>query len=487
MNFNRLKTNMIISKVNATFIIGLLISLTSCTKKEQQAQRKVFESLNPKAIGIDFQNNLTYTEEFNTYLFRSFYNGAGVGMADLNNDGFQDLFFCGNQENNKLYLGDGNFNFKDVTDIAGVASRNAWSTGVSIVDIDNDGLLDIYICKSGDPTDKNRRNELFMNKGMNVDGIPIFEEKAKAFGIDDLGFSVHAVFMDYDKDGDLDMYLSNNSIEPSELVIDVKQGIRNIQDKNVGDKLYRNDGERFTNITTDAGIYSSAIGFGLGISVADVNRDSWPDIYVANDFFEKDYMYLNNGDGTFTESIENVIQELSLGSMGVDIADMNNDGYPEIFVTEMLPDAEGRLKTKAVFDTWDKYKLKLDNGYHRQFPRNVYQLNRGIGNTTNVSFSEISRYADVSATDWSWGVQLVDFDLDGTNEIFITNGIPKDLLDQDYIDYYSDPGKVRNILISEGAVIKRLIDDIPTEPIANYMFKESKKFKVRERSNSMGR
>ncbi|MCG8308962.1 MAG: VCBS repeat-containing protein, partial [Cytophagales bacterium] len=274
--------------------------------------------------------------------------------------------------------------------------------------------------------------------------------------------------------GDLDMYLSNNSINPSDLVIDVKSGIRNKEDGDGGDKLYRNDGKHFTNVNKDAGIYSSIIGFGLGISVADVNRDSWSDIYVANDFFEKDYLYINNGDGTFTESIEELTQELSLGSMGVDIADMNHDGYPEIFVTEMLPASEKRLKTKAIFDNWDKYQLKVKNGYYRQFPRNTFQLNNGLGPNANISFSEISRYANVSATDWSWGVQMVDFDLDGTNEIFVTNGIPKDLLDQDYIDFYADPSKIREILRREGAVIKRLIDDIPTEPVANYIFKQKK-------------
>ncbi len=485
-NFGQVIMNIVIARNSKIGIIGLLVMLTSCNTNRQMDKSKVFEFLNPKSIGIDFENNLTYTEEFNTYLFRSFYNGAGVGMADLNNDGFQDLFFCGNQVENKLYLGDGKFNFKDVTTIAGVASLNAWSTGVSIVDIDQDGLLDIYVCKSGNPSDKNRRNELFMNKGIDDDGIPVFKEEAKAFGIDDLGFSVHAVFLDFDKDGDLDMYLSNNSIEPSDLVIDVKKGIRDIQDTDGGDKLYRNDGNRFTNVNKDAGIYSSVIGFGLGISVADLNRDTWPDIYVANDFFEKDYLYMNNGDGTFTESIEQVAQELSLGSMGVDIADMNHDGYPEIFVTEMLPDTEDRLKTKAFFDNWDKYQLKLKNGYYRQFPRNVFQLNNGIGSTSKISFSEISRYANVSATDWSWGVQMVDFDLDGKNEIFVTNGIPKDLLDQDYIDFYNDPSKVREILIREGEVIKRLIDDIPTQPLSNYMFKESRNLKFENVAKAWG-
>lgn len=433
----------------------------------------LFVNLDAKSLGVRFENNLLYTEEFNIYLYRGFYNGAGTALADLNNDGFLDLFFCGNMEDNAMYLGDGAFNFKDVTQIAGVGSPNAWSTGVSIVDINQDGWLDIYICKSGNPNDLNRRNELFINMGTDANGVPLFKESAAAYGIDVLAFSIHAVFFDYDKDGDLDMYISNNSINPTDLIMDAKNGIRNLKDPGGGDKLFRNDDNFFIDVTDEAGIYSSEIGFGLGIAVGDVNLDGWPDIYVANDFFEKDYFYLNNKDGTFTESIDSFTSELSLGSMGVDIADLNNDGYPEIFVTEMLPANESRLKTKTLFDTWDKYSLKVKNGYHRQFPRNTLQLNNGpVNEHGNISFSEISRYSGVAATDWSWGVQIVDFDLDGTKEIFVTNGIVKDLLDQDYIDFYANPSRISSILKEKGVVIKELIDLIPSEPIANFMFKQ---------------
>ncbi len=453
------------------FIVSLII--ISCNHKNIKSDQKVFELLEANSLGVGFINNLVYTEEFNTYLYRSFYNGAGTGLADFNNDGFLDLFFCGNQVNNALYLGDGNFQFKDITHESGVLSPDGWSTGVSIVDINQDGWLDIYVCKSGNPKDKNRRNELFINTGLNSNGIPVFKESAETYGINDLGFSIHAIFFDYDKDGDLDMYLSNNSINPSEVVIDVRKGIRNRPDSGGGDKLYRNDNGFFVNVSKEAGIYSSAIGFGLGISVSDINRDGWPDIYVANDFFEKDYLYINNHDGTFTESIDKLAGEISMGSMGVDIADMNHDGYPEIFVTEMLPSDEGRLKTKTMFDNWDKYVLKEKNGYHRQFSRNAFQMSHGRTNNNNVFFSEISRYAGVEASDWSWGVQMVDFDLDGNKDIFITNGIAKDLLDQDYIDFYNDPSKIRKILREKGVVIKELIDNIPSQPISNNLFTHS--------------
>ncbi len=498
-----------------------------CESSNELSKGTHFTQLDPSSIGIDFVNNLEYDEDFNTYLFRSFYNGAGVGMGDFNNDGLLDLFFCGNQVDNKLYLNKAGFQFEDITDAAGIASSGAWSTGVSIVDINGDGWLDIYVCKSGLPEAENRHNELFINNGAQsppskggLRGVT-FTESAENYGIADLGFSVHAVFFDYDKDGDLDMYLSNNSLNPTSFVMDSSKGLRDIRDPYGGNKLYRNDtstpfdsaqGEGsvqatstgslrqgsgqavqapqgkmtkgFTDVSEEAGIYGSAIGFGLGISVGDVNRDTWPDIFVANDFFEKDYLYINQQDGTFKESLEDAIEEISLGSMGVDIADINHDGYPEIFVTEMLPVEQSRLKTKVVFDNWDSYALKIKNGYYRQFPRNVLQLNRGPSplegesafasgkkaQLRGVSFSEIGRFAGVEASDWSWGVNMADFNNDGYTDIFITNGIGKDLLDQDYTDFYFVPERMRKIYTEKGAVIKELIDNIPSVPLPNCLF-----------------
>lgn len=449
------------------FWSGLFIS---CQNKNELTRGSYFTSLDPISLGIDFENNLIYNESFNVYLYRSFYNGGGVGIGDFNNDGLPDLFFCGNQEANKLYINKGNFTFQDATDIAGVSSHNVWSTGVSIVDINGDGWLDIYVCKSGKPDGENRHNELFINTGRLTDkGQPVFTESAKEYGIDDLGFSVHAAFFDMDKDGDLDMYLLNNSINPTDVIIDARKGLRNKRDPGGGNKLYRNDGGHFTDVSQKAGIYSSPIGFGLGVAIGDLNRDGWQDIYVSNDFFEKDYLYLNNGNGTFRECLEELINEISLGAMGVDIADVNNDGFPEIFVTEMLPERDARRKTKAIFDGWDTYRLKEKNGYYRQFPRNTFQLNNG-GSGHHVSFSEISRLASVDATDWSWGVLMADFNNNGHTDIFITNGIFKDLLDQDYIDFYSDQTKIREMYLEKGAVIKDLIDAIPSEPIPNYLF-----------------
>ena len=460
---------------SSSIILSLLIIFFSCSKFKNN--NSIFKLIDPKKVGIDYANELTYSEEFNTYLFRSFYNGAGVGLSDFNNDGNLDIFFSGNQVDNALYLGDGHFNFEDVSQLAGITSPNSWSTGVSVLDINEDGLLDIYVCKSGRPNDLNRRNELFINIGIDENGIPRFSEQAKDYGLDILGYSVHAQFFDYDLDGDLDMFLSNNSINPSTNILDAKKGLREKKDDLGGDLLYRNDDGFFVDATNISGIYTSSIGFGLGVSISDINNDGWPDIYVANDFFEKDYLYINNQDGTFIESSEDLISELSLGSMGVDIVDMNNDGFPEIFVTEMLPKIESRLKTKSEFEDWDKYILKKQNGYHRQFPRNMFQLNNSLGVDGKVSFTDISRYSNVGATDWSWGVQMADFDLDGMNEIFVTNGIAKDLLDQDYIDFYNDPTLIRQIFRRKGKVIKELIDNIPSEPISNFMFAQSSNLK----------
>jgi hypothetical protein len=412
--------------------------------------------------GITFENEVVYQEEFNVYTYRNFYNGAGVGIGDINNDGLVDIYFCGNQESNRLYLNKGNFKFEDITDQAGVACENVWSTGVSMADINGDGFLDIFVTKSGSPDGENRHNELFINNG-----DLSFTEKSEDFGLDDIGLSNHAAFFDFDKDGDLDCYLLNNSFD-SFSAAQLKKDLRKIRDPSGANKLYRNEGDHFTDISEESGIYGSAIGFGLGVTIGDVNRDGWQDIYISNDFFERDYLYLNNQDGTFSEVLEAQINEISLGSMGADIADINNDAYPEIFVTEMLPKKESRLKTKAMFESLERYLLNVEMGYHHQFARNVLQLN----NQDNT-FSEIGRLAGVEATDWSWSASIWDMDNDGWKDIFVANGIFKDLLDQDYIGLYTNPNIVRSMIREDDNAILKLIDAIPSEKISNYAFKNN--------------
>lgn len=455
------------------FSCGLFLLLCQCDMNTIETDKAIFQLRTNSELGIDFENTLTYSEDFNIYLYKSFYNGAGVGMGDFNGDGLQDLFLCGNQVDNKLYINKGNFVFQDVTDKANASSKGSWSTGVSIADINGDGWLDIYVCKSGKPDSENRRNELLIHQGrVEPDGTPIFKDMAKEWGVDDLGLSVNATFFDYDRDGDLDLYLLNNSITPTQMVLDARKGLREIYDENGGNKLYRNEGGHFIDVTKQAKIYGSSIGFGLGLSVGDVNRDGWPDIYIANDFFEKDYLYYNNKNGTFTEALESSMEEISQGAMGVDIADLTNNGWPDIFVTEMLPKGNKRVKTKTLFDDWDTYKLRIKNGYHKQFPRNTLQLNQGHPPMDTLAvFSEVSRLTGTAASEWSWGVHMLDLDNDRHKEIYITNGIVQDLLDQDYIDFYNNADRLRQMYKDKGRIIKELVDNIPSSKVANCVYR----------------
>jgi enediyne biosynthesis protein E4 len=436
----------------------LILLLLGCDSHEEQ-EDTLFRLLPPSKTGINFENRLDYTEELNTYTFKNFYNGGGVGLADFNKDGLVDIFFSGNLVSNKLYLNKGNFVFEDITNSAGLATAGVWSTGVCIVDINSDGLLDIYVCKSGPPAGHRRFNELFINNGDLT-----FTEKSKEYGLAFEGLSVHAAFFDFDHDSDLDCYLLNNSLR-SIGGYDLRRDQRNIPDTLGGNKLLRNDEGKFIDVSLGAGIYSSTIGFGLGVTIGDLNTDGWADIYVSNDFFEKDYLYINNKNGTFSESIEKYLREISLGSMGADIADINNDALPEIFVTEMLPESDDRLKTTSQFESWDKYRQNTKMGYFHQFSRNVLQLNNGDG-----TFSEISRLAGVHATDWSWGALIFDMDNDGLKDIFVANGIYKDLLDQDYVNFGSNPEIIRRILRREKNMITSLIDSIPSNKVSNYAF-----------------
>ncbi len=434
-----------------------------------------FSLLDAKETGILFRNDVEYSEEYNTYTYRNFYNGAGVGLGDFNLDGLTDIYFCGNIADNRLYINRGNLHFDDITQQAGVACEGVWSTGVSIADVNGDGWPDIYVCKSGVPDTPHRHNELFINNGDLT-----FTEQAEAWGIADLGLSTHASFFDYDRDGDLDCYLLNNSFQ-SVTEFDMEEGARLVRDALGANKLYRNDGNSFVDVSAEAGIYGSKIGFGLGVSVADLNRDGWMDIYVSNDFFERDYLYINMQDGTFSECLDEQLSETSLGAMGADIADINNDGWPDIFVTEMTAEGDRRLKTKVLFEAWESYRNKVDKGYHHQFARNVLQLNN-----RNGSFSEIGRYSGVDATDWSWGALIMDLDNDGWRDLFVANGIYKDLLDRDYLNFYSNPALMRSMIQSEEQAILSLIDRIPSERVPNYAYHNNGDLTFSNRSDSWG-
>ncbi len=461
-----------------------LFVLTSiaCNNKIDFSANYLFTLLSSERTGVTFSNNISYTEEFNPYTFRNFFNGGGVAIGDINNDGLPDIFFSRNQQSNKLYLNKGNFEFEDITLKAGLASDSVWSTGITMADVNGDGFLDIYVCKSGDLKGKNRSNELFINNGSSASfsaggkGEVTFTEKAKEYGLNNRGLSTHAVFFDYDNDGDLDCYLLNNSFR-SVGNYDLVKDQRNIIDTLGGNKLYKNDGDHFLDVTQEAGIYSSKIGFGLGVTISDINKDGWQDVYVSNDFFEKDYLYINEHDGTFRESLEKYIHEISMNSMGADIADINNDGFSDIYITDMFPEEESRIKTKTNFENWDKYKADTSSGYYKQFVRNSLQVNSGPttlnkSSVKEVYFSEISRYANVSATDWSWGALITDLNNDGLKDVYVANGIYKDITDQDYIQYAANESENirKQIINKEKNIIKNLVDLIPSHALPNYAF-----------------
>jgi len=457
-------------------IILLIVCLTASCSKEIQNESTLF-ILKEKSIGISFENTLTYSEEFNPYTYRNFYNGAGVSIGDVNNDGLNDIYFTGNMVDNKLFLNEGNWKFKDITEEAGVACPNIWSTGATFVDINGDGMLDLYVCKSGIPGGKNRHNELFINNGDLT-----FTESSKEYGLDIEGLSVQAAFFDYDKDGDLDTYILNNSVRSIGSFALIKDQ-RNIPDsEGSGNKFLRNDSGKFIDITEESGIYSSKIGFGLGITLGDYNNDSWTDIFISNDFFEKDYLYLNDTQGGFTEQMESYFESISMGSMGADYADLNNDLLPDLIVTEMLPKSLERQKSKTVFETWDKQQLAKEKGYYDQYARNTLQRNLG-----NEKFLELGRQAGVAATEWSWGALMFDADNDGLRDIFISNGIYKDLLDQDFLTYEANDETIKNrVNKKEKNIIKNLIDKMPSKAVSNSAYKNLGDFNFQDNSNTWG-
>lgn len=461
---------------------GLLMLLffiaIACTKSADQKdigkKEKLFIQLSSKETGIEFRNELLIREDLDVFRYRNFYNGGGVGIGDINNDGLADVYLTSNMGKKKLFLNKGNWKFEDISEKAGVTGTKIWSTGVSMADINGDGLLDIYVCNSGDVNGGNRENELFINNGDLT-----FTDRAKEFGLADKGFSTHAVFFDYDKDGDLDCYVLNNSFKPVSSL-----GYKNLRDKRDetgGDKLYQNNRGKFEDVSEAAGIYGSVIGFGLGVTVGDINQDNWPDLYISNDFYERDYLYINNQNGTFSEKLTDYMGHLSMFSMGADIADINNDGFPDIFSTDMLPEDDYRLKTLVAFETYDIYQLRLNNGYYHQFMRNMLHVNNQDG-----SFSEVGQLAGVSATDWSWGALIADFDNDTNKEIFVSNGIYKDLINQDFVEFLAGSENMRAAIEGKKVDFKEFVDRMPSQKISNYMFVHAGDLKFANHSAEWG-
>jgi len=435
----------------------LLLIIFACDNEQKEITQ--FKLLPPEVTGINFVNNLESTNDFNVYKYRNFYNGGGVAIGDINNDGFQDVYLTSNLSDNKLYLNKGNFQFEDISGTAKIVGTKAWSTGVSMVDINADGFLDIYVCNSGDVQGDNKQNELFINNGDLT-----FTESAEEYGLADLGFSTHASFFDYDKDGDLDVYLLNNSYQAIGS-FNLTKNERPKRDVLGGDKFFENRDGKFVDVSEKAGIYGSVIGFGLGITVSDFNNDGWEDMYISNDFFERDYLYINQQNGSFKEQLTTSINSISGASMGADAADINNDGFNEIFVTEMLPSEYERLKTVTTFEDWNKYQYNLKNDYYHQFTRNMLQLNN-----TDLTFNEVGRFSGVEASDWSWGAIFFDMNNDGLKDLFIANGIYKDLTDQDYLRYVSNQEIIQSIVTNDKVDYKKLIDIIPSNKVKNHAY-----------------
>jgi len=409
------------------FALYLLVclSLTQCAPDKKPT---LMTLLTPGETGIDFSNTLYEDENLNILSFEYFYNGAGVGIGDINNDGLPDIFFGANMTGNRLYLNKGHLKFEDITAAAGFKSAGKWATGVSMVDVNQDGLLDIYVCYAGPLADPNlRANELYINNGNNT-----FTESAKAYGLDDTGHTVQAAFFDYDADGDLDVYLLTNIMDQT--------GPNVIRPKRVHgemintDRLYRNNGNNtFTDVSKEAGI--TIEGYGLGVSIQDINRDGRPDIYVSNDYLSNDLLYVNNGDGTFTDHMAQYFKHTSYSAMGNDVADFNNDGYLDVMAVDMLPPDNKRQKLMFGSTNYDRYRSELQYGYTPQFMRNTLQLNDGDDANGQPLFSEIGQLAGIEATDWSWSPLFADFDNDGRKDLLITNGYPRDITNRDFVSY----------------------------------------------------
>ena len=455
-------------------VLYIVILCSSCHQQET-----IFTRLSSQESHIDFENHPLEKDGFGILYYLYYYNGGGVSVGDINNDGFPDIYFTSNSKgHNKLYLNKGNYEFEDVTEKAGVAGFSDWCTGSTMVDINADGLLDIYVSSVNNAYGLKGHNELYINNG---DGT--FTESAEKYGLDFSGYTVQAVFFDYDHDGDLDCFILNESQQPHQHILDTSH--RRDFDPNAGDYLLRNDIRttgRFTNVSKDAGISQSSLGYGLGLAVADLNNDGWDDIYIGNDFHENDYYYINNGNGTFTESSSKHFSHYSRFSMGNDIADIDNDGQPDIITVDMLPPDEKTLKTYGSDEHLDIYNFKLIfNGYQPQFSRNCLQHNNGDGK----SFSDMGLIAGVSATDWSWSPLMADFDNDGNKDIFISSGIVKRPLDLDYIRFVSDLAAKVNRNAST-KYDQETLDNMPDGSSNCFMFKGDGKGKFVDVGKSWG-
>lgn len=455
------------------YLLPLIVSLHFISCKKDENETSFFTVRTSSETGIHFENTLNADASFNLFSYMYYYNGAGIGAGDFNNDGLIDLFFAANRSGNAVYLNKGNLHFEEVTAKTGMVADSGWNTGVSVVDINNDGMLDIYVCQVGNYKKLKGKNHLFLCKSIDQLGIPHYEDEAASYGLDFSGYSTHAAFLDYDNDGDLDMFLLNHSVNHDGNYAP-RAYFEGQFDTLVGQRLYRNDQKKsvknlnihFTDVTKKSGIRGTKIGYGLGVAVADINMDGWPDLYIGNDFHENDYLYINQKNGTFKDEAALQLMHTSQFSMGVDIADVNNDAFPEIISMDMLPYNPYMLRRSLSEDDYNIFQQKLLYGYHYQYARNNFQLNQHNG-----KFSEIGQFSGLFATDWSWAALWMDFNNDGNKDLFVTNGIPKRMNDIDYINYVSGEElqqKLRNNSLEQKDLA--LIEKFPEIKLPNQFF-----------------
>jgi hypothetical protein len=450
-------------KISINLIVPFLFLssflLFSCNNIDDS---KMFSLLPSSQTGIKFKNLIKETSEFNILTYGYLYNGGGVSVGDINNDGLEDIYFTGSMVGSRLYLNKGNFKFEEIAQKAGVFAEGFWNTGTTMADINGDGLLDIYVCRSAAKDSYKRKNLLFINNGDLT-----FKEQAAEYGIDDEGYSTQGAFFDYDRDGDLDLFVLNHSIQEFASFRSVNSNLKNQRDPSFEDRLYKNENGKFEVVNDEAGLTSNVLGFGLGISISDINNDGWPDIYISNDFNEEDYLYLNMQDGTFKEDLANYIGHTSHFSMGSDIADINNDGFTDIITLDMLPEGNERQKMVSGPDNYDKYLVTAKNGFYEQSMRNMLHLNN-----KGKSFSEIGQFAGVHATDWSWSALFCDLDNDGFKDLYITNGVKKDYTNMDFMNFAVQE-KLNENSTGVPMSIDKLLENIPPSDVENYTYRNN--------------
>lgn len=466
--------NFLFKSKTSIIVLGILVYITQGnTLLAQSANTPLFEKISTKKAGVTFKNQLKEDQKNNILRYEYFYNGGGVAVGDLDNDGLEDLFFTGNMSPNKVFKNLGNWKFEDKTKAAGVAGKEVWTTGVSMADVNADGLLDIYVCYSGKGSPEFRKNELWINQGDFT-----FSEEAEKYGLADPSNSTQAVFFDFDRDGDLDMFLLNHHIEViNELEF---SEVKNIRHPYAGDKLYRNDQGKFVDISEQAGIKGSALGFGLGVVVSDINQDGWPDLLVTNDYIEPDYLYMNQKDGTFSDQMKEYFQHISHFSMGADISDINNDGNLDIYTLDMLPEDNERQKLLYGPENYEQYALMIQEGFYHQNMRNMLQLNQGDGN-----FAEIGQLANISNSDWSWSALFFDATNSGNKDLFISNGYFRDYTNRDFLKYKGDY-YFQQAIAKEKADTLHLVTSMTSTPVHNYIFENQGNLDFKDRSDDWG-